>query len=74
MNEIIELFSIKNGEEIKKIFVKKCCYFFTCVFVIFKKVSLNEFDNISVYGVSLPGFTWRSGMNYAGRIFTNTSR
>ena len=37
-----------------------------CVFEGIIKVSINEFDINHLYCVSLPGFTWQSGLKYTG--------
>ena len=37
-----------------------------CVFEKFVKVSFNEFGINPLYCVSLPGYTWRSGLKYTG--------
>ena len=37
-----------------------------CVFEIFIKVSVNEFDINPLYCVSLPGYTWQCGLKFTG--------
>ena len=37
-----------------------------CVFEKFIKVSIKEFGINPLYCVSLPGFTWKCGLNYTG--------
>ena len=41
--KIIELFDIKNGEEITKLILKTDVIFLTCVFEKFLELSINEF-------------------------------
>ena len=62
--DIIKKFSIKNGEELRQLYIKSDVLLLACVFEIFLKVSINEFDIISFYCVSLPGYTWQCGLKY----------
>ena len=56
--EIIKLFKIKNGKELTELYLKSDVLVLTCVFKKFIKVSVKEFGKISLYCVSLPGYTW----------------
>ena len=64
--EIINMFNIKNGEELTEIDLKSDVLLLTCVFEKFIKVSVNEFDINPLYCVSLPGYTWQCGLKYTG--------
>ena len=57
--EIIKVFDIKNGEELRQIYLKSDVLSLTCVFEKFIKVSINEFDINPLYCVSLPGYRWQ---------------
>ena len=63
---IIKRFSIKNGEELTKIYLKSDVLLLACVFEKFIKVSVNEFGINPLYCVSLPGYTWQCGLKYTG--------
>ena len=64
--DIIKRFNIKNGEELTEIYLKSDVLLLACVFEIFIKVSVNEFDNNPLYCVSPPGYTWQCGLKYTG--------
>ena len=64
--ENIKLFDIKNGEELKQLYLKSDVLLLTCVFEKFVKVSINEFGINPLECVSLPGYTWRCGVKYTG--------
>ena len=64
--EIIKLFNIKNGEEIRDIHLKSDVLLLACVFENFIKISVNEFGINPPYCVSLPGYIWRGGLKYTG--------
>ena len=64
--EIIEIFDIKNGEDLTEIYLKSDVLLLTCVFEKFIKVSVNEFSIIPLYCVSLPGYSWQCGLKYTG--------
>ena len=65
--KIIKLFFIKNGEELTRLKMKSDVFLLACVFEKLIKVSINEFDNNSLYCVPLPGYTWQCGLKYTGR-------
>ena len=60
--DIIKRFNIKNGEELTQFYFKSDVLLLTCVFENFIKVSFNEFGFSPLYFVSLPGYTWQSGL------------
>ena len=62
----IKLFNIKNGEELTEIYLKSDVLLLACVFEKFIKISVNEYDIIPLYCVSLPGYTWHCGLKYTG--------
>ena len=64
--EIIEIFDIKNGEELTEIYIKSDVLLLACVFEIFIKVSVIEFGINQLHCVSLPGYTWECGLKYTG--------
>ena len=47
-------FEFKNGEELTNLYLKSDVTLFTCVFEIFIKVLISEFDISPLYSVSLP--------------------
>ena len=63
----IEIFDIKNGEELTETYLKCDVLLLACVFEKFIKVSANEFDINHLYCVSLPGYTWQCGLKYRGK-------
>ena len=64
--DIINVFNIKNGEELTEIYLKSDVLLLACVFEKFIKVSVNEFGINPLYCVSLPGYTWQCGLKYTG--------
>ena len=64
--DIIDIFNIKNGEELTEIYLKSDVLLLTCIFEKFVKVSFNEFKINPLYCVSLPGYTWQCGLKYTG--------
>ena len=64
--DIINVFNIKNGEEVTEIYLKSDVLLLACVFEKFIKVSVNEFGINPLYCVSLPSYTWQCGMKYTG--------
>ena len=64
--EILKLFDTENGEELTELLLKSVVLLLACVFENFIKVSFNEFGNIPLYCVSLPGYTWECGLRYTG--------
>ena len=65
--EIINIFNIKNGEELTELYLKSDAILLADVFEKFIKVSVNEFDINPLYCVSLPGYTWQCGLKYTGK-------
>ena len=61
---IIENFDIKKREKLTEIYLKSVVFLLACVFEKFVKVSINEFDIIPLYCVSLPSYTWECGKKY----------
>ena len=64
--DIINVFNMKNGEELTEIYLKSDVLLLACVFEKFIKVSVNEFGIYPLYCVRLPGYTWQCGMKYTG--------
>ena len=60
--EIIKLFNIRNGEELKQLYLKGDALLLACVF---EKI-INEFGINPLYCVSSLGYTWQCGLNYTG--------
>ena len=64
--DIINVFNIKNGEELTEIYLKSDVLLLACVFEKIIKVSVNEFGINPLYCVSLPGYTWQCRLKYTG--------
>ena len=64
--KIIEIFTIKNGEKLTKVYLKNDVLLLADVFENFIKASLEEFDVIPSNCVSLPGYTWQCGVKCTG--------
>ena len=62
--EIIKKFSIKNGKELTELYLKSDVILLADVFEKFIKISVEEFGINPLYCVSLPGYTWLSGLKY----------
>ena len=62
--EIVELFDIKNGEELTRLYCKSDVILLADVFEKFVKVSTEEYGYNPLYCVSLPGFTYQCALNY----------
>ena len=62
--EIIEIFFIKNGEELSELHLKSDVILLADVFEKFNKISVEEYGINPLYCVSLPGYTWQCGMKY----------
>ena len=62
--EIIKVFGIKNGEEITKLYLKSDVLLLADVFEKITKLSFEEYGINPLYCVSLPDYTWQSGMKY----------
>ena len=57
--EIFELFDIKNGEELTRLYFKSDVILLPDVFEKFVKVSTEEYGINPLYCVSLPGYTYQ---------------
>ena len=64
--KIIIKFNNINGEEITQLYLKSDTFLLTCAFEKIVKVSVNDFGINPLYCVSLPGYTWQSGLKYTG--------
>ena len=64
--EIIEIFNIKNGEELTELYLKSDVILLADVFEKFIKISVEEYGVSPLYCVSLPGYTWQCGLKYTG--------
>ena len=62
--EIIDLFDIKNGEELTKLYCKSDVFLLADVFEKFVKVSTEEYRTNPQYCVSLPGYTYQCALKY----------
>ena len=60
--DIFKKFNVKNGEELRQIYLKSDVLLLACVFEKFIKVSVNEFGNDPLYCVGLPGYAWQCGL------------
>ena len=69
--EIIKKFNIKNGKELTELYLKSDVILLADVFEKFIKISVEEFGFNPLYCVSLPGYTWLSGLKYT-RIILQT--
>ena len=72
--EFINVFNIKNGEELTELYLKSDVILLADVFEKFIKISVEEYGINPLYCVSLPGYTWQCGMKYTDIILTNTSK
>ena len=63
-NEIIKLFNIKNGRELRELYNKADVLLLADIFEKFIKVSISEFGINPLYHISLPGTTWSNGLKY----------
>ena len=64
--DIIKRLNIKNGEELREIYLKSDVLLLACVFEKFIKVSVNEVGINPLYCVSSPGYTWEYGWKFTG--------
>ena len=64
--DFFKRFNIKNGEELKQLYLKNDVLLLACVFENFLKRSVNEIGINPLYCVSLPGYTWQCGLKYTG--------
>ena len=64
--EIAKMFNIKNGDELTHLFLKSDVLLLSCVFEWFIRRWVNEFDISLLCCVSLPGYTWQSGLKNTG--------
>ena len=62
--EIIELFNIKDGGELTRLYCKSDVILLADVFEKFVKVSTEEYKIIPLYCVSLPGYTYQCALKY----------
>ena len=62
--ETIEVFDIKNREELTKLYCKNDVILLADVIEKFVKVSFEEYGNITLYCVSLPGYTYQCALKY----------
>ena len=62
--EIIKLFSVKNEEELTKLYLKSDVVLLADNFEKLIKVSVKEFDIIPMYCLSLPVYTWQCALKY----------
>ena len=62
--ENIEIFNIKDGEEITKLYCKSDVILLADVFEKFVKVSTKEYKINPLYCVSLPGYTYQCALKY----------
>ena len=60
----IELFGIKNAEELFELYLKKDVILLVDIFEKVMKVSIEELDINPQYCVSLPGYTRQFGLKY----------
>ena len=58
IEEIIEVFDTKSGEEITNFYLKGDVILLADVFEKFNKISNEEYGINPLYCVSLPGYTW----------------
>ena len=62
--KLIELFDIKNGEELTQLFFKSDVILLADVFEKFVKVSTKENGINPLYSVSFPGYTYQCALKY----------
>ena len=62
--EIIEIFNIKNGEELTKLYCKSDVILLADVFEKFVEVSTEEYKINPLYCVSLPGYFYQCALKY----------
>ena len=62
--EILNLFDLKNGKELTRLFCKSDIFSLADVIEKFVNVSLEEFVFIHLYCVCLPGYTYQCSLNY----------
>ena len=62
--EIIEIFNIKDGEELTKLYCKSDVILLADVFEKFVKVSTKEYKINPLYCVNLPGYTYQCALKY----------
>ena len=62
--EIIKKFVIKNGEELKKLYLKSHVIFLADVFEKLFKTSIEQKGINPLFCVSIPGYTWQCTMKY----------
>ena len=62
--EIIEVFDIRIGKELTKLYLKSDVILLADVFEKFIKISFEKYGIDPLFCVSLPGYTWQCGMKY----------
>ena len=62
--EIIEIFNIKDGDQLTKLYCKYDVILLADVFEKFVNVSTEEYKNNPLYCVSLPGYTYQCALKY----------
>ena len=62
--EIIEIFNIKDGEELTKLYCKSDVILLADVMEKFVKVSFEDYGINPLYCVSLPGYTYQCALKY----------
>ena len=62
--EIVEIFNIKDGEQLTKLYCKSDVILLADVFEKFVKVSTEEYKINPLYCVSLPGYTYQCALKY----------
>ena len=62
--EIIEIFNIKDGEELTRLYCKTDVILLADVLEKFVKVSTEEYKINPLYCVSLPGYTYQCSLKY----------
>ena len=60
----IEVFDIKNGEELTNLYLKIDVSVLADVSEKFIKISIEDYGINPLYCVNLPGYTWQCGMKY----------
>ena len=67
--EIIEVFDIKNGEELTRLCCRSDVILLADVIEKFVKVSTGEYGLNPLYCVSLPGYTYQCALKYTDNKF-----
>ena len=73
--EIIEIFNIKDGEELTRLYCKSDVILLADDFEKFVKVSTKEYKINPLYCVSLPGYTYQCALKYTNiKLQTNQDK